>query len=41
MIGANGALTGFGGGLPTKAALLALERRGADPAHGAPATLFD
>ncbi|WP_141696680.1 methylated-DNA--[protein]-cysteine S-methyltransferase, partial [Xanthomonas graminis] len=41
VIGANGALTGFGGGLPTKAALLALERRGADPAHGAPATLFD
>ncbi|KLD75897.1 methylated-DNA--[protein]-cysteine S-methyltransferase [Xanthomonas hyacinthi] len=29
VIGANGALTGFGGGLPTKAALLALERRGA------------
>lgn len=41
VIGANGALTGFGGGLPTKAALLALERRGADPAHGAPAALFD
>ncbi|QDI02955.1 methylated-DNA--[protein]-cysteine S-methyltransferase [Xanthomonas cerealis pv. cerealis] len=41
VIGANGTLTGFGGGLPTKAALLALERRGADPAHGAPAALFD
>ncbi|OAX62829.1 methylated-DNA--[protein]-cysteine S-methyltransferase [Xanthomonas graminis] len=41
VIGANGALTGFGGGLPTKAALLALERRGADPAHGTPAALFD
>ncbi|WP_045727931.1 methylated-DNA--[protein]-cysteine S-methyltransferase [Xanthomonas sp. GPE 39] len=27
VIGANGTLTGFGGGLPTKAALLELERR--------------
>jgi methylated-DNA-[protein]-cysteine S-methyltransferase len=26
IIGANGALTGYGGGLPTKRALLALER---------------
>ncbi|MEG2804986.1 methylated-DNA--[protein]-cysteine S-methyltransferase [Stenotrophomonas sp.] len=29
VIGRNGALTGFGGGLPTKAALLQLETRGA------------
>jgi methylated-DNA-[protein]-cysteine S-methyltransferase len=28
VIGANGALTGFGGGLETKAQLLALETRG-------------
>ncbi|UYB53708.1 methylated-DNA--[protein]-cysteine S-methyltransferase [Xanthomonas sp. AM6] len=40
VIGANGALTGFGGGLPTKAALLALERRGATAADGATASLF-
>ncbi|MDL5368029.1 methylated-DNA--[protein]-cysteine S-methyltransferase [Xanthomonas sp. NCPPB 2654] len=41
VIGANGTLTGFGGGLPTKAALLALERRGAAAADGATASLFD
>jgi len=41
VIGANGALTGFGGGLPTKAALLALERRGAAATQGATAPLFD
>ncbi|MCW0380306.1 Methylated-DNA--protein-cysteine methyltransferase [Xanthomonas sacchari] len=41
VIGANGALTGFGGGLPTKAALLALERRdGGDAATGTMAPLF-
>ena len=34
MIGSNGKLTGFGGGLPTKEALLALERR-IHPAMGA------
>ncbi|MFC6841421.1 methylated-DNA--[protein]-cysteine S-methyltransferase [Xanthomonas theicola] len=38
VIGANGTLTGFGGGLPLKAALLALERRGAD---GATTSLCD
>ena len=32
VIGANGALTGFGGGLPTKAALLRLEHPSADDA---------
>ena len=31
VIGANGALTGFGGGLPTKAALLDLERSATQP----------
>ena len=31
VIGANGALTGFGGGLPIKAALLAHERTAAQP----------
>jgi methylated-DNA-[protein]-cysteine S-methyltransferase len=31
VIGANGALTGFGGGLPTKSALLALERAQRQP----------
>lgn len=40
VIGSNGALTGFGGGLPTKRLLLALERRvsrRADlPAHAQP-----
>lgn len=35
MIGANGALTGFGGGLPTKQALLQLE--GWSPRQGAAA----
>ncbi len=38
VIGANGALTGFGGGLPTKAALLQLE--GADTPSHAAADLF-
>jgi methylated-DNA-[protein]-cysteine S-methyltransferase len=32
VIGANGALTGFGGGLPIKSALLELERKQAQPA---------
>lgn len=41
VIGANGALTGFGGGLPTKAALLALERAGTGTAPGRSAPLFD
>jgi methylated-DNA-[protein]-cysteine S-methyltransferase len=41
VIGANGALTGFGGGLPTKAALLALERRTAAAADGATTSRFD
>ena len=41
VIGANGALTGFGGSLPTKAALLALERRGDAKTQGATASLFD
>jgi len=41
VIGANGTLTGFGGGLPTKAALLALERRGAVEVDGGMASLFD
>jgi methylated-DNA-[protein]-cysteine S-methyltransferase len=31
VIGANGALTGFGGGLPIKSALLALEREQTQP----------
>ncbi len=31
VIGANGALTGFGGGLPTKSALLELERASTQP----------
>ena len=31
VIGANGALTGFGGGLPVKGALLALERAAREP----------
>ncbi len=31
VIGANGALTGFGGGLPIKAALLDLERSATQP----------
>ena len=31
VIGANGALTGFGGGLPIKSALLALERAARQP----------
>jgi methylated-DNA-[protein]-cysteine S-methyltransferase len=31
VIGANGALTGFGGGIPIKSALLALERAQAQP----------
>ena len=34
VIGANGDLTGFGGGLDTKAALLALERTGSCAAEG-------
>jgi len=34
VIGANGALTGFGGGLPTKLALLRLERAAAVAAMG-------
>lgn len=32
VIGSNGALTGFGGGLPIKSALLELERKQAQPA---------
>ena len=35
VIGADGTLTGYGGGLPTKQALLALERRVAGTALGA------
>ena len=33
VIGADGALTGYGGGLPVKQALLALERRVTDAAR--------
>ena len=36
VIGANGALTGFGGGLPVKRALLALEGAGSAPARQQP-----
>jgi methylated-DNA-[protein]-cysteine S-methyltransferase len=39
VIGADGSLTGFGGGLPTKRFLLALE--GALPQDSQPADLFD